>query len=142
MCEKYALILTNVCGLSLRIPSQMKDSLSCLNSARVKLKADHPASPEIMLGVQGAAWETKSYHVQVHSTKQTNQSLVVEAVNKVHDVLHSVNCKGSYQGETKCIPASATSKNSDALFDTHSTVDWRNLGEMKLNELGRQKLDR
>ena len=44
-------------------------------------------------------------------------------------------------GETKCIPT--TSKNSESLFNTHSTVDDRiNLENMKLNEPGRQKLGR
>ena len=34
-------------------------------------------------------------------------------------------------------------KHSDSLLNTHSIVeDWRNFGEMKLNELGRQKLGR
>ena len=35
------------------------------------------------------------------------------------------------------------SKNSDSQLDTHSTVeDWKNWGEMKLNEPGRQTLGR
>ena len=47
--------------------------------------------------------------------------------------------KGLFQGETKCI--SSTSKHSDSLLNTYSTVeDWRNLGKMNLNEPGRQKL--
>ena len=37
------------------------------------------------------------------------------------DVLCPVNRKGSYQGETKCIPI--TSTNYDSLFKTHSTVE-------------------
>ena len=52
--------------------------------------------------------------------------------------LRPVNGGGSYQGVgTKCIPI--TSKNYDSLFYTHSTTvkDWRNLGEIKLNESGR-----
>ena len=58
---------------------------------------------------------------------------------QILDVLHPVNREGSYQGETKCIPTTS----SDSLFNTHSTVeDWRNLGKMKLNEPGRQKLGR
>ena len=55
--------------------------------------------------------------------------------------LRPVNREGSYQGETKRIPT--TSNNSDSLLNTQYTVgDWRNLGEMKLNEPGRQKLGR
>ena len=44
----------------------------------------------------------------------------------------------SCHGEAKCTPT--TSKNSDSLLNTHSTIEeWRNLGKMKMNELGRQK---
>ena len=44
------------------------------------------------------------------------------------DVLRTVNSKGSYQGETKC--NRITSKNSDSLFNTHSTtVDFKNFRE-------------
>ena len=42
------------------------------------------------------------------------------------------------KGETKCIPT--TSKNSDSLFKTNSTVEDNRISEkMKLNELGGQK---
>ena len=44
-------------------------------------------------------------------------------------------------GGKKCIPTE--SKHSDSLLNTHSNVeDLRNLGGMKLNEPGRQKLGR
>ena len=45
------------------------------------------------------------------------------------------------KAKQKCIPT--TSTNSDPPLNTHSTVeDLRNLGEMKVNEPGRQKLGR
>ena len=59
-------------------------------------------------------------------------------------VLRPVNREGSYEGETKCIPT--TRAHSDSQLSTHSGIstveDWRNVGKMKLNEPGRQKLGR
>ena len=58
---------------------------------------------------------------------------------QILNVLRSVNRERSYQGQTKCIPT--TSKNSDSLFSTHSTVEgWRHLEKMKLNEQTQQTL--
>ena len=56
-------------------------------------------------------------------------------------MLRPVNREESYQGETKCIPT--TSKRFDSVLNAHYIVeDSRNVGEMKSNEPGRQKLDR
>ena len=54
------------------------------------------------------------------------------------DVLRPVNREGSYQEKEYCIPT--TSKNSDALLNTHFTID--DVDKLKLNEPGRQKLGR
>ena len=58
------------------------------------------------------------------------------------DVLRPVNREGvgGGQGETKCMPTTSTM--SDSLRNTRSILeDGRNLGEMKFNEPGKQKLD-
>ena len=57
----------------------------------------------------------------------------------------TLNHEGSYQGETKLnvFLWPTISKNSDSLRNTHCSVeDWIQLGEMKLNEPGNQKLGR
>ena len=62
-----------------------------------------------------------------------------EQDREILDDLRPVNREGSYQGETKSIPI--TSIHFDSLLNTHSTVEgWRNVGKMKLNQPGRQKL--
>ena len=71
-------------------------------------------------------------NTNIHNTRFQGTTLMYTCITGrkrwtekwILDVLHPVNREGSYQSETK--------QNSDALPNTHSTVeDWRNLEKMK-----------
>ena len=79
----------------------------------------------------------KASHSMMKKTELAHRKQDRHREREIFDDLRPVNREGSHQGETKCVPT--TSENCDN--NTHPTVQgWRTLGEMKLNELGRQKV--